>query len=153
MQWPEGMEPEHSAVYARNEIKILGEQSNVWKWLCRAALWPTWYTNCAWLKFENGAGPDLTIGSKFVWKTFGVRVHSTVRVFEPMRSLEWDAKATGMRAYHGWLLEPSADGIWVVTEETQNGILPWLARWYLKRMLHGGHQNWVESLRRVSTTG
>jgi len=36
MQWPEGMEPEHAAVYARNEIKIVGEQSQVWKWLCRA---------------------------------------------------------------------------------------------------------------------
>ena len=153
MQWPEGMEPEHAAVYARNEIKIVGEQSQVWKWLCRAQLWPSWYPNCAWLKFENGAGPDLAVGTNFEWKTFGVRVRSTVRAFEPMRSLEWDAKTTGLRAYHGWLLEPSPDGIWVISEGTQDGILPRLAGWSLGGIVHRGHQTWVENLRRVSTTG
>ncbi len=153
MQWPEGMEPDHSAVYARNEIKIEAEPAKVWKWLCRAALWPTWYTNCSWLKFENGPGPDLALNSTFVWKTVGVRVHSAVRVFEPIRRLEWDAKAVGMRAYHGWLIEPAVEGVWVLTEESQNGPLPRLLRWYLKPALHREHQSWVESLRRVATTG
>jgi len=146
------MEPEHSAVYARNEIRIDAEPAKVWKWLCRAALWPTWYPNCAWLRFENGTGPDLALNSAFVWKTFGVRVHSTVRVFEPMRSLEWHAKAFGVRAYHGWQLEQSVEGVWVITEETQNGPLPKLLRWYLRPRLVRGHQQWVEGLRRVSTT-
>jgi polyketide cyclase/dehydrase/lipid transport protein len=153
MQWPKGMEPDRSSVYARNEIKIAAEPANVWKYLCRAALWPTWYANCSWLKFENGAGPDLTLNASFVWKTFGVRVHSTVRVFEPTRSLEWNARAIGLRAYHGWLIEPAVDGAWVLTEETQNGPLPKLLGWYLRPRLSRGHQQWVESLRRVATTG
>jgi hypothetical protein len=146
------MDPEHSAVYARNEIKIDAEPAKIWKWLCRAGLWPTWYTNCAWLKFENGPGPDLGPDTTFVWKTFGVRVRSSVRVFDPMRALEWDAKAIGLRAYHGWLLEQAVDGVWVITEETQNGPLPRLLRFYLKPTLYKNHQKWVESLRRVATT-
>ncbi len=107
MQWPRGMEPEHSKVYARNEIKINADQTRIWKALCRAGLWPTWYANCGWLKFENGRGPDLELGTTFTWKTFGARVRSTVRVFEPAHALEWDAKAIGLRAYHGWQLEPA----------------------------------------------
>lgn len=153
MQWPEGMEPEHSAVHVRNEIKIAADPARVWKWLCRAGLWPTWYSNCAWLKFENGPGPDLALDTTFVWKTLGVRVRSTVRVFEPTRSLEWDGMAIGVRAYHGWLIEPSIEGVWVLTEETQNGPVAKLLRLYLKPALLRGHQNWIESLRRVATTG
>ncbi len=153
MQWPQGMEPKRAPVYARNEIKIDADIAKIWKWLCRAGLWPTWYTNCAWLKFENGAGPDLAPDSKFTWKTFGTRVRSQVRVFEPMRALEWDARAIGLRAYHGWSLEQTVDGVWVVTEETQKGPLPMVLRWYLRPTLYRGHQKWVESLRRVATTG
>jgi polyketide cyclase/dehydrase/lipid transport protein len=153
MQWPEGMEPEKSAVHARNEIKISATPDRVWKWLCRAGLWPTWYTNCAWLKFDNGSGPDLALNSAFTWKTFRVRVHSKVLVFEPPRLIEWEASAIGVRAYHGWLIEPAVDGSWVVTEETQNGPLAKLLGWYLRPVLARGHQNWVESLRRVATTG
>lgn len=152
MQWPRGMEPEHSKVYARNEIKINADQTRIWKALCRAGLWPTWYANCGWLKFENGRGPDLELGTTFTWKTFGARVRSTVRVFEPAHALEWDAKAIGLRAYHGWQLEPAVDGVWVITEETQNGPLPTLLRWYLRPTLHRGHQQWVESLRRIAST-
>jgi polyketide cyclase/dehydrase/lipid transport protein len=152
MQWPRGMEPEHSKIYARNEIKIDADPAKIWKILCRAALWPTWYSNCAWLKFENGHGPELTANSAFVWKTFGARVRSTVRVFEPPHALEWDAKAMGLRAYHGWLLEQAVDGVWVITEETQNGPLPFVLRWYLRPTLYRGHQQWVESLRRIAST-
>ena len=152
MQWPVGMEPEHSAIHARNEIKIDAEPAKVWRALCRAALWPTWYDNCSWVRFQNGGGPDLELGTHFVWRTFGARVRSVVRVFEPMRALEWDGKAIGLRAYHGWLIEKSVDGVWVITEETQNGPLARMLGWYLKPMLLRGHQQWVESLRRVATT-
>ena len=40
-----------------------------------------------------------------------------------------------------------------MTEECQNGIVPKLAWWYLRPMLERGHQNWVESLKRVAEGG
>ena len=44
-------------------------------------------------------------------------------------------------------------GCRVVTEECQNGLVPKLASWYLRPMLVRGHQNWVESLKRVAEGG
>jgi hypothetical protein len=44
-------------------------------------------------------------------------------------------------------------GCGVVTEECPNGIPSALAWWYLGSMLLRGHQNWVESLRRVAESG
>jgi hypothetical protein len=41
----------------------------------------------------------------------------------------------------------------VITEETQNGLLPRLLRWYLRPAMLRGHQLWLESLRRMAESG
>jgi hypothetical protein len=51
------------------------------------------------------------------------------------------------------MLEPAGAGCRVLTEETQRGWLPMLARWYLLRMLARGHRGWLEDLRRVAESG
>jgi hypothetical protein len=147
------MTAENAVVSARNEILIPAAPSRVWIWLIRAARWPEWYSNCGWVRFRNGAGPNLEPGSAFVWKTFGVRVRSLVKVFEPHQELGWDAASFGLKAYHGWELEPVEDGCRVVTEERQIGPLTRMGRWYLQRALLREHQNWLESLSRMSITG
>jgi len=152
MKWPSGFEPENSSVYARNEIAIAAPAERVWRWLIRAARWPDWYSNSGRVKFLSGTAPDLAPGTEFRWKTFGAIVRSKVLVFEPPHELGWDARGV-LRAYHGWLIEPATNGCRVVTEECQNGIVPALAWWYLRPMLLRGHQNWVESLRRVAEGG
>ena len=73
-------------------------------------------------------------------------VTSRVIVFDPPHELGWDAQGV-LSAYHGWLIEPDGAGCRVITEETQNGIVPKLAWWYLRPMLERGHQNWIESLK------
>jgi uncharacterized protein YndB with AHSA1/START domain len=152
MKWPSGLEPGNSPVYARNEITIAAPAERVWRWLIRAARWPQWYSNSRHIQFLNIAPPDLAAGTEFQWTTFGATIRSKVIVFEPPHELGWDARGI-LRAYHGWLIEPDRDGCRVITEECQNGILPKLAWWYLRPMLLRGHQNWVESLRRVSEGG
>src|ERR1700684_2787888 len=82
MRWPTGMEPEHSTVYARNEIVIPAEPERIWRWLCRAQRWPEWYSNCGWIRLRDEAGPDLALGTHFVWKTFGVRLLSQVLTYD-----------------------------------------------------------------------
>ena len=153
MRWPAGMEPQNSTIHARNEIVIAAQPERVWRWLCRAARWPECYDNCAWLRLRNSAGPDLAAGTAFVWRTFGVRVRSTVLTFEPTRELGWDATAFGVRAYHGWLIEPLESGSRIITEETQKGPLSTFGRWYLRRGLLREHQSWLESLSRVAQSG
>ena len=150
MRWPSGMEPKHSLVHARNEIISAASPERVWDWLCRASTWPQWYSNCAWINFPDG--PDLKQNTHFVWKTFGAIVRSTVMVFDPMREIGWDAHAFGLRAFHGWLIKPlDHGGCHIITEETQNGPLVWIGRWYLRRALLREHQNWLESLSNVAT--
>ena len=128
MKWPSGMKPENVAVYARNEIEIAAAPERVWRWLVGGERWPQWYSNCTSFRYidERGApggedirsGPDLAADRSFEWRTFGTRVRSVVLVFDPCRELGWDARATGLYAYHGWTLEPAGAGCRVVTEET-----------------------------------
>ncbi len=163
MKWPSGMEPQNVPVYARNEIEIAAAPERVWRWLIGGERWPQWYGNCASFRYVDGRGapggddrkdgPDLAAGRSFEWRTFGTRCHSVVLVFEPYREVGWDARATGLYAYHGWMLEAHGAGCRVVTEETQRGWLPALARWYLRRMLVRGHQGWLQDLRRMAESG
>jgi uncharacterized protein YndB with AHSA1/START domain len=154
MKWPSAMEPGNVAVHVRNEIEIGAAPERVWRWLVAGERWPQWYGNCTTFHYLDGQrGPDLAAERSFEWRTFGTRVRSVVRAFEPFRELGWDARSVGLYAYHGWMLEPAAVGCRVVTEETQRGWVPTLARWYLRRMLLRGHQGWLEDLRRVAESG
>jgi hypothetical protein len=148
------MEPEHTPVHARNEIVTAAPPRQVWKWLCRAERWPQWYSNCSWLKFPDNDGPDLKQDTHFVWRTFGAKVRSQVLVFDPMRQIGWDAFAIGLKAYHGWIIEPLENGgCRIVTEETQKGPVVSAGRWYLRRALLREHQNWLESLSTAAVKG
>lgn len=152
--WPPGLAPGAAYVHAHNEMVIPAPAELCFAWLRRGGLWPTWYANCGWFRFDSAAGPDLELGTSFTWQTFHAPVHSTVRRVEPPRHLEWDATAFGIRAaYHAWLLVPQGDRCLVITEETQVGLLPFLFRWYLKGMLQRGHQTWLEGLRTVTANG
>jgi hypothetical protein len=152
MKWPAGFEPSQSSVFAHNQIAIAAPPDRVWRWLIRAARWPDWYTNTSNVTFLSASPPDLAPDIRFRWKTFGATITSRVLVFEPPRELGWDAHGL-LTAYHGWLIESDGAGCRVTTEETQNGIVPWLARWYLGPMLKRGHQNWIESLKNKAEAG
>jgi len=152
MKWPKGFEPEHSWVYAHNEITIAAPPERVWHRLIRAADWPSWYSNCADIRFQNMPGPDLAPGTNFIWNTFGATVNSTVLVFDPPHELGWDGKGL-LPVYHGWLFEPVDAGCHVITEECQNGFLGAIGSWYLRPMLLKGHQEWLESLKRIVEGG
>ena len=151
--WPAGLAPGGAYVHAHNEMLIPAEAEVCFAWLRRAALWPTWYSNCGWFKFDTLAGPDLTPDTSFTWQTFHAPVRSTVRRFDPPLHLEWDATTFGIRAYHGWLLIPQDERCLVITEETQTGFVPFFFRWYLPGMLQRGHQTWLEGLRAVTAGG
>ena len=149
MKWPAGFEPNQSSVFAHNEITIAAPPERVWRWLIRAARWPDWYSNSSNVTFLSAEPPDLAPDIQFRWKTFGAMVTSRVMVFEPPHELGWDARGV-LTAYHGWLIEQDGAGCRVITEETQNGLVPKLAWWYLRPMLERGHQNWIESLKRTA---
>ena len=145
--WPSEFEPEPAPVHVRNEIEMAAPPERAWAWLVRAPLWPTWYRNSKRVRLLRGGYPDLALGSRFHWWTFGVPITSEVREFAPPQRLAWDAVGTGVRAYHAWLITPTPRGCHVLTEETQHGVLAQLGAFLMPNRMSKYHQIWLESLR------
>jgi hypothetical protein len=125
----------------------------LWAWTIRAQLWPTWYSNSSGVVFLNGSGPDLEQGTRFRWRTFGVWIESEVQEFVPCERLAWNARGTGVEAYHAWLFEPTPTGCNILTEETQNGFPAKLGSIAMPNRMHRYHQIRLESLRDKALTG
>lgn len=154
INWPPGLQPGDTPIYTYNELTIAEPPAVVWAWLIRAAWWPRWYGNCQDVRFISGDGPDLTPGMVFSWKTFGLRVETVVKEFVPGERLAWYGTGLlGARGYHAWVIEPTASGCHVITEETQRGLVPSLGRLYLRRGLLREHQHWLEGLAKMAQRG
>ena len=85
--WPARYEPANCPVHVRNELVMASNPETVWAWLIRAQLWPTWYPNSANIQFLTGQPPELALGTRFRWKTFGITIESTVKEFVPYERL------------------------------------------------------------------
>lgn len=154
IRWPERFDPGHAPVHVRNELAIAAPASVVWAWLLRAERWPEWYPNCSGVHVETASAPDLAAGARFRWSTFGVRLVTTVEEFEPGERIAWRAVSLGVDAYHAWLVEPrGSEGCWVLTEETQYGVLARLGALVFPRRMFAGHALWLERLARRAATG
>jgi len=152
IKWPDRYSPERTRVHVKNELSMDTMPEVVWAWILRAKLWPTWYSNSANVSIEGG-GSDLQAGSAFRWKTFGVTLSSKVEEFVPFERLAWSARATGIDAYHAWLIEPTSEGCRVTTEETQNGWLAAINRAARPNDMTKKHQAWLEGLLTKARTG
>ena len=150
--WPERHAPADCPVSSSNELLVDAPPAAVWDALVAAPGWPAIYGNAKRVEIDGG-GDRLTDGVTFRWTTFGLRVETTVTEFVPARRPAWYGEGYGSSGYHSWTLHPPDDGrrTLFVTEETQRGIVPWLARWYLTPALHRWHQRWLEGLARAAT--
>jgi uncharacterized protein YndB with AHSA1/START domain len=154
IHWPDAYQPERTAVHVRNELAMAAPCAAVWAWLVRAELWPRWYCNSHDVRIEEGPRPDLELKTRFRWRTFSLAIESTVEELVPGERIGWSARGLGIRAYHGWLLRPTADGgCHVLTEENQNGPLARLQGLACPGRMHKGHQEWLEGLAWLSALG
>jgi uncharacterized protein YndB with AHSA1/START domain len=145
ISWPEKYRPDRVAVHVRNEMEMPVAPEVVWAWLVRADLWPSWYSNAKDVVIEGG-GSELKLGTKFRWKTFGVALSSTVEEFVPPERLAWSAHAAGLDVYHAWLIERRPSGCYVLTEESQNGLLARVSNAVRPHNMGRYHQIWLEGL-------
>jgi len=145
--YPKGFEPTSCPVLVRNEIFIEALSEEVWFWLTYAKSWPEWYSNSSNIEILNHGGDNLRKDTQFNWRTFNTNIKSVVRAFEPYSHLAWEARGTGLRAYHAWLIIPTTGGCKVITEETQKGWLPAIGRYFLSKGLYKQHQIWLEGLK------
>jgi hypothetical protein len=153
IHWPERHSPQGATLHVRNELRMPAAPGIVWAWLVRATLWPTWYPNSHDVRFVEGEPPDLALGTRFRWRTFGVSILSRVEELVPGERIGWDAVRPGLRAYHAWVIESVPGGCNVLTEETQRGALPWLGQPFLPRRMRHHHQVWLERLQARAAGG
>jgi uncharacterized protein YndB with AHSA1/START domain len=153
IRWPEQHRPEVSALYAVNELQIAAPPDRVFAWLRRPDLWPSYYGNSRFVKHLEGPWPEVELGSRFRWFTFGVMVQSVIVEFEPPERLAWSAKELGATGHHGWVLSGRDGGTFVRTEETQRGWGMQLAKPVMSRLMVRYHQKWIEGLARVAAEG
>ncbi|MBI1741983.1 SRPBCC domain-containing protein [Candidatus Acetothermia bacterium] len=153
IQWPVEYQPSRCPVHVRNELNMPVTPDRVWAWLIRAELWPSWYQNSSHLRFIEGSAPDLSLGARFRWKTFGVTIESRVLEFIPDERIAWDAHALGIHCYHAWLIRKTSEGCHVLTEETQHGWLALLGKLLMPTRMHHFHQLWLEGLRENASKG
>ncbi len=153
VQWPDHYAPRNCPIHVRNELDMAASPENVWAWLTRVTLWPTWYINSANIKILEGSGPDLKAATRFRWKTFGVTITSTVREYVPYERIAWDGHALGIDVYHAWVLVKSTRGCHVLTEETQHGWIARLGKLVMPNRMYKFHQLWLEALEKKAQAG
>jgi hypothetical protein len=131
--------PAECPVHVANRIDIAAQ-------LVRAADWPDWYANASGVKIEGG-GRDLAEGACFRWRTFGVGLDTRVLEWVANERIAWLATSFGVRAYHAWLIVPTAGGCTVITEETQHGFVARAGKLICPNRMYDWHQKWLEGLK------
>lgn len=157
--WPTGLQPDQAPIYAHNQRHIEAPPDVVFRELCTARSWPTYYENASRVALPEGV-EQLTLGLEFRFRTFGTTFHARVVEHEPNRRLAWSCHGSFPRinVHHRWLLEPQRGGTLVVTEETNVvGSLRWfgplhrrlnalLASSGVNLALHAAHERWLVAL-------
>ena len=145
IDWPDRFHPDRAPVHVRNELDMAARPENIWAALIDAARWPQWYPNASNVSILSGGGA-LSAGERFRWTTFGATIVSEVAEFAPFERIAWTGSAFGIDVYHAWLIQPSARGAYVLTEETQYGALARIAAALLPGRMSKYHQIWLENL-------
>jgi len=158
--WPEEYLPGTTDNYVSNEIIIPGlSAAEVWPMLNNTTAWPTYYSNASEIRFHDGTGPELSMGARFRFTTFGFPVEAEVTEYEPPADgkparaawhgwVEGDAEGR-LDVHHAWLFEDlPGDRVRILTQETQIGKpAQELARTQPNPMLNA-HQEWIDGLAR-----
>lgn len=153
VRWPDGYRPDQALLHAVNELRIDAERERVFAWLRRPDLWPSYYGNARMVRHREGPWPEVELGSRFRWLTFGVIVTSEIVEFSPPERIAWSAKELGASGHHGWVLSERDGGTFVRTEETQRGWAMRLVRPAMSRLMVRYHQRWLQGLARVAAEG
>ncbi len=151
-QWPDGFEPNSARLYFRNTRTIAAPVEQVWSWLVAAPLWPSWFPNATNVALHDGAS-ELELGTRFRWSQSGLALETVVREYIPNRRLAWFATSPFIRAYHAWDLDASGNGVRVITDESQRGIMPAFLGPVLKSRMLAVHDRWLAELDRKATSG
>jgi uncharacterized protein YndB with AHSA1/START domain len=147
IRWPEAYEPEKATFTITNSITIAAPPQVVWEQLIQAESWPNWYKGASNVKVLGSSTGRLEAGSTITWSTMDQDLVTKVVEFVPPYRMGWESRQSTLKAYHAWLLVPTADGTRVVTDESQFGLLAHLQRIFLPNKLRDLHDVWLAELK------
>ncbi len=133
-------------VKCSKSIRIQANPREVWMTLTDIAQWATWQTDISKVKLQ---GP-LEVGTAFVWKTGGAKIHSTLHTVQPHCAFGWTGKALGTFAIHNWTLTENGNETEVTVTESMEGWLVTLLRRMFQKNLEAGMAKWLRFLQAES---
>ena len=128
VHWPEEMKPSRCPIHFTNELEVAASPDTIWSLLTDPEAWPSFYPGVTRVQLLGGH-TSLRLGTRFDTNLAGQDVSASVTEFEPNTRIAWDGgpkASTGSRAYHAWIITPTATGSHLWTEETMQGPL-WIA--------------------------
>ncbi|MEN3792152.1 SRPBCC domain-containing protein [Fulvimarina sp. MAC3] len=155
--WPEGFIPGFTDNFASNEMIVAGlSAENIWPLVSYPERWPTYYDNAGKIEFHNNAGPELKVGDRFRFDTFGFPVECEVVEATPPKGdqpgrISWHGWSGDgedlLDVHHAWIIENLEGGrVRILTQETQNGKPAKELAQETPNPMVNGHQNWLEGL-------
>lgn len=156
IQWPEGYLPGTTDNYVSNEIIVPNlSVDDIWPHLNQPLHWPDYYQNASDIHFYHEAGPELALGTRFRFTTFGFLVEAeVVEHVAPapgqVARIAWHGWVEGedrLDVHHAWLFENlPGNRVRLLTQETQiGGPAKELVATSPNPMLNA-HQAWLEGL-------
>lgn len=154
VRWPAGHEPAGAAINEVNTGTSHAAPQAVWAWLVRPDRWTAYYGNARRVRHLAGPWPEIALGSRFSWVTFGAPVTTEITEFEPFERLAWTGSGLGSRGHHAWVLTARPGGRTdIYTEETQRGTASKLLSPALAPAMRRMHQRWVDNLAHIAESG
>ena len=127
INWPDGMTPSRSPIHFTNELEVEASPATIWSLLTDPDAWPSFYPGVQHVQLLDGHD-RFRLATRFETNLAGQDVSASVQEFEPMTRIAWGGGPTASsesRAYHAWIITPTARGTHLWTEETMQGPL-WL---------------------------
>ncbi len=118
-------------VFCRKKIMISAHAEQIWSRLADIDRWSTWLTTVSTAKLNGPLEP----GTTFVWKTGGMKIHSTLHTVQLYTAFGWTGKVYGIYAVHNWIFRAVGEQTEVEVSESMEGLLAGLFRkWFNKTL-------------------
>jgi len=134
----------NAPVQSHHTIQINASVERTWSLIADIGHWSLWNAAITGEEFDGGLIP----GNTFKWTSGGTKIVSTIQTVEPLHRLGWTGKSLGTVARHVWILEPSANSVKVITEESFSGWMVSILKGQLQKMLDKSLQAWLSNLKR-----
>lgn len=158
INWPEGYQPGTTDNYVSNEMIVSNLKiQSVWQQLINPLLWPSYYSNASEITFYDNLGPELNLGTRFRFTTFGFLVEAEVVEYVPPfedspARVAWHGWVEGddsnrLDVHHAWLFEVlPGNRLRLLTQETQIGHPAIALAETRPNPMLNAHQAWLDGI-------